>query len=296
MVWYKKINEEYYINQKKRDSLKLAIREYNKNITAISKSHPEKKEFLPSKIKLSDVEKIIGSNEDYKKVMNDLRRFTRIRNPRIVIAENGERLTQYELNKIKRDVNIINERREKYMSLLSPTEGTLTKANVEHFKPIKISSISKGRLKGGKGESISRQASEKGNIKRLNQYKTNYLNAMKRVGINSELLEFMKNYINKYGVNDLFEASLSYGDAELAYIYQDYASTLYIDIFDNIIDAFEKYKKILPDYNSPDENVREAALNDKLFNQYATAILRSGGELRGYDYDTSKNKVIVDKW
>lgn len=296
MVRYKRISEEYYINQKKRDSLKLAIREYNKNITAISKSHPEKKEFLPNKIKLSDVEKMIGSNEDYKKVMNDLRRFKRIRNPRIVIAENGERLTQYELNKIKRDVNIINQRREKYMSLLSPEEGTLTKTNIEHFKPIKIGSISKGRLKGEKGASLSRRASERGNIKRLNQYKTNFLSAMKRVGINNELLEFMENYINKYGINNLFEASLAYGDAELAYIYQDYASTLYVDIFDNMIEAFEKYKRILPDYNSPDENVRKAALNDKLFNQYATAILRSGGELRGYDYDTSENKVIIDKW
>lgn len=90
-----------------------AVKNFNAKISRIIAKNPEAAEYLPEKVKVSELKEIIKTESDYRKILNSLKRFRKRGAEETVITKGGTKTTKFQLEEIKRNIDIINKRREK---------------------------------------------------------------------------------------------------------------------------------------------------------------------------------------
>lgn len=90
-----------------------AVKNFNAKISRILAKNPEAAEYLPEKVKVSELKESIKTEGDYRKILNSLKRFRKRGAEKLIETKGGTKTTKYELEEIKRNIDIINKRRKK---------------------------------------------------------------------------------------------------------------------------------------------------------------------------------------
>lgn len=164
-----------------KTKLSVAVRTYNAQITRALKRNPELKDFLPPKVSVKEVKATIATRQDLTRATRSLMRANKT-NLIPVSSETGIKSTKYEIREIKLQINRINRIRQKELNEMnaSPNRGNTSLVAKNNLKP-KTFEFDKIKNKDWEKfvKSVQKQASGAYQAVRADNYKQNYLEAIR---------------------------------------------------------------------------------------------------------------------
>lgn len=119
-------------------TLKNAVRTFNKKITELNKL--EEKSYLPDMLDYKDLKDKIKTENELKRLVKDLRSFSKKENQQLYRLESGEEITFWEYKSIQKNVKKIKNRliREK-IDLETPEKGQkISRAQMRHSRYFEV--------------------------------------------------------------------------------------------------------------------------------------------------------------
>lgn len=207
-------------DKKLNQEINRVIRNFNQKIARLEK---EKREFLPSKVKVSSIKKQYRTRQELNRKLKELQRFS-LRGSENIININGTQLTQYQyknLRKIQqRNKMILNSKIKKYEETDVKVFGTrqgVTFAQIGDRVYLNIKAqreaLNKDIKKLNK-EDLERFINylnklEKNRLYLDEQFKTNYLDVLTRlgyyVGYDNTKLNYIKEQLMKLNTNNFIK-------------------------------------------------------------------------------------------
>jgi hypothetical protein len=174
------------------ERLTKAVRNYNAKLDRLAKRDPALRDALPERLSKRELKNKIENRQDYNKFVNSAQRFTRKGSETVIANDLGLRITKYERREIGIKLGIINKQRsrqlEKFENMEVFNQGVPTgmkrkemgTARLKGFKPKKVN-FAKMTKQSYKmfTETLNKQAMSNYVTKRNQEYKTNYIKALK---------------------------------------------------------------------------------------------------------------------
>jgi hypothetical protein len=164
-----------------KSKLSVAVRTYNAQLTRAIKRNPEFKSYLPNKVTVQEIKDSIATRQDLSRVVRSLSRANK-QSLIPVTSETGIKSSQYEIKEIKLKIKRINRIRQKELNEMnaSPERGNTSLVAKNNLKPKKFE-FDKIKNKDWDKfvKSVEKQASGAYQAVRADNYKQNYLEAIR---------------------------------------------------------------------------------------------------------------------
>lgn len=199
--------------------LRTAIKNFNKTINRLAKQHTGNVDF-PSTIKVKAAEKMIkkGNRDYFNKYINRLERINNPNLQKIVTTKSGVKLTAWERNIINAEYQAINKARQSRKNAIAQADygkmGSLLDWENQMKKNI-LSSVSPERFRAYADQLSNLDYLETSEF-RLNQYRENFLKAMRTNGFGRTKLY---QQFREMDYNELFKLTYNNPNVEIQYWY-----------------------------------------------------------------------------
>lgn len=110
--------KQHQIRWRESDTAELqrVINNFNAKLYRVKKNHPEYADFLPERVKKSDLVKGIHTRADFNRITNSLKRFSKKGSEAPVKSSRGAKSTKWELGEFRRKEGIDNARRTRELN------------------------------------------------------------------------------------------------------------------------------------------------------------------------------------
>lgn len=211
------------IRWRKKDetSLRKEINRFNRELKRAQKINPELSDILPKKLNFKDVKSSIQTRKDLKNFMSTSAMATAKTLSTPYVNEKGLILTQYDIEKAKYNVSVINKRRAAERKKYKPSaeRGTLGTIRKTGLAPRKLN-LNKDISNWKKfSESLEREARGKFTEERANNYKANYIKAIYSEMPQGELRKKLLNLVNDLPASTLYDSFYINPDLSIDYVY-----------------------------------------------------------------------------
>lgn len=181
--------------------LQRTINNFNAKLYRLKKKSPEMVDFLPSRLKKSEVIKSIETRADFNRVINSVKRFSNKGAENPVSSSRGAKATQWELDEFNKAKAIENARRTRERKKLEKKDVS-SRGKKTGSKVSEMGSIRKNELKPLKTnfENLSNKEWElaKGNIERAinpltqefqkHNMRLNYIKGLRNAGYSDDII------------------------------------------------------------------------------------------------------------
>lgn len=121
------MSRKYNIRWQPADSEQLAraVKNFNAKIKRLEEKHPELKEILPKRAKVSEMKQLIQTRQDLNREINALKRFTKRGSEKIVDVPGNDynlKTTKWQKQEMTRRVGMINRKRKERLKELESIE------------------------------------------------------------------------------------------------------------------------------------------------------------------------------
>ena len=237
------------IRWRKKDetALRKEINRFNRELSKAQKQTPELADIIPKKLNFKEVKSGIQTRKDLKNFMSTSALATSKTLTTPYANEKGLLLTQYDVEKAKYNVSVINKRRATERKKYKPSaeRGTLGTIRQTGLAPRKLN-LNKDISNWKKfSESLEREARGKFTEDRANNYKDNYIKAIYQQMPEGELRKVLLNMVNDTPASNLYDAFYVNPDLNIDYVYDP------IEANRKMVNIINSFSEIL-DIEAPD--------------------------------------------
>ena len=207
------------------DELQRTINNFNAKLYRLKKKNPELAEYLPDRVKKSEVIKSINTRADYNRIINSYKRFSKKGAEAPVKSSRGAKATQWEIDEVKLKNRIDNANRTKQRNALA------NKPQTSRGKPTgnEVGTVAENELTTRKLNFDNVGAKEwelkKGDIDRAidplhseyrkRNYRLNYIQGLRNAGFSADL----EALIYKLPIDKFIEVTRTDTEADIDFIY-----------------------------------------------------------------------------
>lgn len=225
------------------DAQKVAnlIRQFNAKITRTTRKNPSIADTLPERMNSQAIQQMYSqlTRKDFNRWVASTMRFLRKGAEETITTKAGVTTTRWQLNEIRYNLSVINAERRKRMERLQPTttKGTMGAIKELELQPrVNLSQGIQPEYWDRYVRGIEKQALSSYVSNRAEQYKRNYLKAMRdALGEQPEL----ESIIEQIPAETVWEAYAQDPDLGLDYYYYEY------EIEEAVQNLKEKWSKLL---------------------------------------------------
>jgi len=171
-------------NSRDKESMTNLVKQFNKKVRDISKNEPDIADYLPKQITSRSLKQQIKSRADFNRVIKEHSKFLESGAEKIVQNPKGVTVTQWEEEKLGRQVGEINKQRkaERKRAKVSAEKGTLTAVERQNIadKKYNFADISSPKAWDKYVESVEKQIRSDYFPNKAAQYKKDYLRSIRR--------------------------------------------------------------------------------------------------------------------
>lgn len=178
---------DYKIRWRNKDNVTIrrAVKNYNAKVRRLEKKFKDKPHLIPERVKVRDLRKQIKTREDFNVVLKNLKSLTKRESEQIVTNTHGVETTKFQIEVAKRNVrraNVLKRRERERAKINLPKKGRLGLIEEHDFTPEKFDFNKSKRQDDFKGftERLRQRALTSIRDERLEQYKENYITALRR--------------------------------------------------------------------------------------------------------------------
>lgn len=231
------------IKWRKIDEQKIrnVVRQFNAKLRRVERTDPHLAPYQPQYLNANSIIKELkqGTRQDYNKLLNRYQRYLREGGERIGETKAGVRRSRWEIREAKLDIATINARRRAELKRHPPSteKGTMGTVASQNLKPRKDTTeeIPPNRWNDFVA-SLERQILMSGGRAKAEQYKANYLKALRNTQFGDtlfySLIERMDaaDVVAGYNENERLAFDIPYGHEEYSLLAAELAQSWY-DIF-----------------------------------------------------------------
>lgn len=248
------------IRWRKKDetALRKEISRFNRELAKAKKLTPELADIMPKKLKFKDVKSSIQTRKDLKNFMATSARANSKSLSTPYANDKGLVITQYDVDKAKYNVSVINKRRASERRKYKPSaeRGTLGTIRQTGLAPRKLN-LNKDITNWKKfSESLEREARGKFTEDRANRYKDNYIKAIYQQMPEGELRKTLLNMVNDIPASEIYDAFYIRPDLNIEYVYDPIeASRKMVNIINSLSDIAEIEPPDLSEYEFEEPDI-----------------------------------------
>ena len=248
------------IRWRKKDetALRKEIRRFNRELTKAQKIMPELADIMPKKLSFKEVISSIQTRKDLKNFMSTSAMATSKSLSTPYANEKGLLITQYDVEKARYNVSVINKRRASERKKYHPSaeRGTLGTIRQTGLAPRKLN-LNKDISNWKKfSESLEREARGKFTEERANSYKDNYIKAIYQQMPKGELRKTLLNMVNNTPAGNLYDAFYVNPDLNIDYVYDPIeADKKMVNIINSLSDELDIEPPDLSEYEFEDPDI-----------------------------------------
>lgn len=178
------MSKKYNIRWRKKDRKKISntVRKFNAKITRTLKKNPDWEQYIPDRINVKDVTKMIETRQDFNRILNSYERFMKKGAEMPFTSQKGIQTTMWEKREVGIKVAQINRARtmETKKANVSTYKGTMGTIESNNLKPktYDINKI-KPREWGHYIKTVNKQVKSKYKDSKIEKYKQNYLRTIR---------------------------------------------------------------------------------------------------------------------
>nr|DAQ53464.1 MAG TPA: DNA terminal protein [Caudoviricetes sp.] len=248
------------IRWRKKDetALRKEINRFNRELSRAMKRTPELAGIMPKKLNFKDVQSSVQTRKDLKNFMATSALATSKSLSTPYANEKGLVLTQYDVEKAKYNVSVINKRRASERKKYKPSaeRGTLGTIRQTGLAPRKLN-LNKDISNWRKfSESLEREARGKFTEARANTYKDNYIKAIYQQMPQGELRKTLLNMVENMNASEMYDAFYVAPELNIEYVYDPIeANRKMVNIINSFSDILGIEAPDLSDYEFEEPDI-----------------------------------------
>ena len=166
----------------KSRQLQKAVNNFNAKLKRLTDRDPDRAVLYPDKVSVRSLKRDIDTTEDLNLTLNRLQSFTKRGSENLVTNEKGERFTNYEVDLLKAENELRNERRETLRNELGlDLKKDKFKVNELGLQPRNLNVDNITRRGFDKAlEQVEKELLSSYTTNKMEQYKENYLRSIKK--------------------------------------------------------------------------------------------------------------------
>lgn len=200
--------------------LQRVVRNFNAKLDRVANKNPDNAPYLPSKLSVKGLKSNIDTRQEFKRITNSIKRFSRKGAEEIVTSETGLTKTKYEIRENKLKARIVNRARNLEVKQLglSIQNGTMGSIENNNLKPKVVHTNKTSKEWDKVVESLDRELKSNFKDELAEQYKERYLQAVKNVfgGDGYELY----NFVDSLDALKMMRLSISNPILSIDYVYE----------------------------------------------------------------------------
>lgn len=222
-------NQQPKIRWRDSDTAELqrVINNFNAKLYRIQKKNPEMAEFLPDRVKKSDVVKLIETRADFNRIVNSYKRFSQRGAEAPVKSSRGAKSTKWEVSEMKRKNAIENAKRTKarnalkekpQMSRGKPTGNKMDSVKVNELNPrtLNFENLSQKEWELKK-DAIERELNPLSREFEKRNYRQNYILGLRNAGFSEDIVAM----VQQIPIDKFIEVTYTDAEADFDFIYDE---------------------------------------------------------------------------
>lgn len=224
-------NEKSKIRWRNSDTAELqrVINNFNAKLYRTQKKNPDSVDYLPSRVKKSDIIKSIETRADFNRTLKSLQRFSKKGAEKLVKSSRGAKATQWEVDEFKRKQRLENARRKREKKKLDEKPVT-SRGKPTGLKRGEMGSVRENSLKPSKKkfENLSQKEWDKAKSaidkaldvrhreQRKQHMKDNYIKGLQNAGYSDDVIKLVEDT----ELDDFLETVETDTEATIDFIYE----------------------------------------------------------------------------
>lgn len=211
--------KQYNINWRDKDQKELerTVKNFNAKIRRLEKKNPSQAQFLPDRLKVSEVRAKSKTRADFKRQINSAKRFSRRGAEEVITTKGGATVTKFELKEAQIKTRVVNRLRNKKAKELTAEKGVAGSIKSENLRPRRAPQELSDEDFDRATEALEQEIGSTFDLKRDEQwvenYKTSIRNQLGQFG--SEILQFLSGK----DVSELAKAGLGNPFLRIKFVY-----------------------------------------------------------------------------